>query len=159
MSANRKFSRKLIESIESLIDMVSGAGFTISNVYAWDGGQNVRFMLTGSTAAVAALPDAKRVWGYSPGTAKWQSSASVSEGNRRIEVEYESEAFELPSTAYSITFEAETRDIPAGLWCDGQRPYRIEAGTHELVVADECRLHVETWLRNNGMTLHGAQAA
>ena len=159
MSANRKFSRKLIESIESLIDMVSGAGFTISNVYAWDGGQNVRFMLTGTTAAVAALPDAKRVWGHGPGTAKWQSSASMSEGNKRIEVEYESEQFEVASTAFTLTFESEARDIPSGLWADGQRPYKIEAGTHELVVANECRVAVEQWLRDRGMTLYGAQAA
>jgi hypothetical protein len=159
MTANRKFSRKLIESIESLIDMVSGAGFTISNIYSWDGGTNVRFMLTGSVQAVAALPDAKRSWAYSPGTAKWQSSASVSEGNRRIEVEYESEAFEVPSSGYSLTFDSEARDIPAGLWCDGQRPYRIEAGTHDIVFANECQIAVEQWLRDRGMTLYGAQAA
>lgn len=159
MTANRKFSRKLIESIESLVDMVGTAGFTISNVYAWDGGTNVRFMLSGTTAAVAALPDAKRVWGYSPGTAKWQSSASMSEGARRIEVEYESEQFEVPSSGYTLVFESEARDIPSGLWCDGQRPYRIEAGTREIVFANECQIAVEQWLRDRGMTLYGAQAA
>jgi hypothetical protein len=159
MTANRKFSRKLIESIESLVDMVSGAGFSIANIYSWDGGTNVRFMLTGTTAAVAGLPDAKRVWGYAPGTAKWQSSASMSEGARRIEVEYESEAFEVPSSGYTLTFDTEARDIPSGLWCDGQRPYKIEPGSHEIVFANECRIAVEAWLRDRGMTLYGAQAA
>ena len=157
MATNRKISRKLIENVEGLMDLITANGFTFEGINSWDSGRSVRLTLRGDVAAVVSLPDAKRSYCYAPGKVQWSASAAVKEGNREIEVGYTSDEQEIPTETFTLTFAEETRDIPYGLWANGARPWKIEPGTCEVVVACESRVAVEVWLRDRGMTLYGAK--
>ena len=146
-SAARKFSRKIIESVESLFDLTDSAGFTIHNVYNWgEGSKYLKLTLKGSVESVLAIPGARVSYGYKEGTAKYVAEASMVEGSRRIEVEYFSEEFPIECDEFTVYFAEDAKNPPAGVWIDGSQEYRIASGERRITVSRTEKSKVREWI-------------